>query len=215
MTTITLSRQQLHAIASLAHCASTDDITPIITAIKLTGISGGNITAIATDRYKIAELSFVVEEVTQDFEILINAKKLLAASKSIKGKASQFNQFMNITISGEVGNRTMKLDNHETSVTIPELVGNYPPVARLLDSAYDDIQNRHAPINKISLSPKHIADIAKVMPPEFTRAVELNNSAFIFNLSMVEDFDRVAPTLITRKDAPSFRALLQPNLILN
>lgn len=87
---VLFSAVEFRSIASVGVAASKDDVTPIIMSINLSNV-GGEIIAVATDRYRIARSKFtpstVQYEELPEFDITIPAESIIKFWNSIKVQA--------------------------------------------------------------------------------------------------------------------------------
>lgn len=210
-TTILLSREHLASLASVGYAASTDDVTPTIQTVQITTASN-ELTAIATDRYVVAEITFEPLSIEgYDTEILIHAPFLLKAAKSFPAKRGQ-SAPIRITISDEdeLG-REIEITDYDQSMTSREVKGNYPPVARLFPAELPS----DVTFTGWSLSPAKIAQLAKVIPPTATLR-EIKDEALTFKPTGDDEATgRKHAIQVTRGRHTSLRMLIQPATIYN
>lgn len=210
-TTILLSRKHLTSLASVAYAASTDGVTPTIETVHITTVSD-ELTAIATDRYVVAEITFEPLSIEgDDTEALIHAPFLLKAAKAFPAKRGQ-SAPIRITISDEdeLG-REIEITDYDQSMTSREVKGDYPPVARLFPTEIP----RDVTFAGWNLSPAKIAQLAKIIPPTTTLR-DMKGEP----LSFAPTGDDVATgrkhaIQVTRGKYAGLRMLIQPAIIYN
>lgn len=213
-TTFTVTRDQLTSIASLAYCASSDDVSPVITGVHVTIDSAGSITATATDRYIAAELTMQATDFTvaDTVEALMPGKWLLSAAKSVKGGASggRLPAIVTVTHTDEGAADSVSITNYDITVKSQLLSGNYPSVARLFpDNVPETVDN----FLGYNLNPHKLMQIAKVIPAGMSSR-ELKSSPILMRVGN-EERPSKSPVIVTRHRVEGFRAMIMPNLILS
>lgn len=208
--------QQLRAIVSTGVAAGADDITPVLQAISVTFDAETNeITAIATDRYRIARNRFTVSESDVfdgvSFTVLLPVKQITAFWNSVKTAALRGSvpvvfsvDFDGDTVTGfsvEYGGQTFN--------GVP-VSGNFPPVERLMPSV-SDVES-FKPASVFGLNPRFIGDLAKLFCADDLPRENLKNQSWFFHSQTVNDNSKPGPVYITRQGGVEY--LVQPNLIL-
>lgn len=210
-TTILIARDHFASLASVGYAASTDDVTPTIETVQISTVSD-ELTAIATDRYVVAEATFEPLSIEgDDTEILIHAPFLLKAAKTFPAKRGQ-STLIRIAISDEdeLG-REIEITDYDQKMSSREVKGNYPPVARLFPTEIpSDVS-----FAGWNLSPAKIAQLAKIIPPTTTLR-DMKDEP----LSFAPTGDDVATgrkhaIQVTRGKYAGLRMLIQPATIYN
>lgn len=201
---ITLSADELYSIASAAIAASKEDTTPILMAVQVR-VENGTLTAVATDRYRVARITFPVEgelaPVTIPRGLLERFTKALKASKT---------RMAVVTLSVE--DTIVTLSESLTGLTMRDSVvyGQYPPVERLIPTE----ESQFGECESINLNPAYAFDMSKLLHPSLT-ASDYKNGAPRMRFSKVDNPSRPGPVLFDRtiQDGQgSLEYLLQPNL---
>lgn len=215
-TEITMTREQFHAIASLAPFASRDDATPVIQSVSIQQ-HVKTVTAYATDRYRVAEM--VIEN---ENYVVVNDSPLIVSAKAMT-------QFAKMTPKGSTGEITIRYIEEEFAKRIEFSTphghlfsdtlnqthsGNYPPVARL----FPERDAEKLPFNPLTLNTNFVASAAKLFTPGECNTTPAKRSAnFEFSGTVSENANpkKPQPVLLTREDATAkIRVLIQPNLML-
>ncbi|MEO6943435.1 MAG: DNA polymerase III subunit beta [Lacisediminihabitans sp.] len=124
------------AVAQVAVAASRDDVTPVITGVQLE-ISQGNLSLIATDRYRVA-----VRDVEWDsgnsadqetVSALVPARTLQEVGKTFGHSAT-----VSVTITRGDERELIAFSAGEKTVTSLLIKGNFPPVKRLFPESVEN-----------------------------------------------------------------------------
>lgn len=228
ISTIHLTADQIASIASVAVAASRDDITPVITAVRLSA-EDGRVEAVATDRYRIARVQFALateeeEHPQSDIDgVSIPAKLLTDFVKSVRALKLR-TVGLTVTLAYDAGNPdalgmdkgaliTLTYSGMVTMSAAP-VYGNYPPVKRLIPA-----EDGLGEASMLALRMDWLADAAKLSLPGDSRA---KNETAVYRAQFVrtDNPNKPGPVLFTRKAgredlAPFAQYMVQPNLILN
>lgn len=243
MTTFTLSRQHIQAIASLSHAAEDhrSSVTPVLTHIQLQ-VTPAELQATATDRYVVAQLRSPMgnhvhtlrhgteildhhaprQEHLKPLTLLLPAAQLVALAKLMVSRKSLWASFT--TGDGDdyaspVGTVHIQDENGDALAAIPLAELNFPPVGRL----FPDDDAEHA-TSIVSLSPERITALSKVMSPAILalKPAYRKNVPMHFHFTKSEYSDKLGPVVVTRPlarderiEGETLRMLLQPNLLVN
>lgn len=130
MSTATLTLDVFHRVAALSAFASTKSSnTPILQGVQLR-ISGGELVALATDRYTLARVRHEHAETDELEPVVIPTPALTEALKSAKNSEL-------ISITHDSGSLTLDWGSGQLKTFAIE--GNYPPVERLFPDEPGDI----------------------------------------------------------------------------
>ena len=208
MTTFYLSQPQIRAVASLAVAGTRNPITPILGAIQLT-VTPSTVTAVATDRYMIAELTFPLGETVHTLPadgvtLVIDSVHLVSLSKDKTGFAFTFDQPEEarerypITAEGEWFGIVK---------TFPSLTGNFPSVGRLFaKETPDDLPNGTL------LNMALLGRVAKLILPGEKSAAAAAKELWEISCKVTEGH-KPAPVQLTRSSGTAaYRVLVQSNM---
>ncbi|MEO6505202.1 MAG: DNA polymerase III subunit beta [Terrimesophilobacter sp.] len=124
------------AVAQVAVAASRDDVTPVITGVQLE-ISQGNLSLIATDRYRVAvrDVEWDSAEPTDQETVsaLIPARTLQEVGKTFGHSAT-----VSVTITRGDERELIAFSADKKTVTSLLIKGNFPPVKRLFPEAVEN-----------------------------------------------------------------------------
>lgn len=205
MTTFNLTNAQLIAIASLANAGTRDSYTPILGGIQLT-VTPSKVTATATDRYVVAELSFPLGKTEhtipdEGIGIVIDSPNLVALAKEKCGFTFTFTQ--------DEGSYPITAEGDAYGIvrTFPSMAGNFPPAARLFyEDATDDLPNG------IVLNLAYLGRLSKLILPGEKSAAAAGKNPWTMSYHNSQSHKH-APVMLTRENGMgSYRALIQPNL---
>lgn len=208
---------EFRSIASVAVAASSDDVTPVITSVRIS-VESGQVTAVATDRYRIARSIFTptIEQEFSSGDILISAKELTKFWNSIKVNAlkSQLPITFAILVDNQYpDNKIASLEYDGMRIETHGMRGNYPPVEGLM-TGYDMAECSGVPA--VALKPKFLADLDKLFSA-FDSAKPSKDIAWTFRFKGTES-GKPGPVYITRNgersDGGVLDYLVQPNLLL-
>lgn len=212
--TVTLSLSEIESLATLHHATppakSDRDATPILAAVQLT-IAADRLTALATDRYMVAELTIpltVDHAVTgEPFTLQINSADLVELAKRVKRATGVRRDIPCAEFTITDDSYTINVYGQNLGEFRPA-AGNFPPVARFfdVDKILSDSPN-------VSLDPAKLARVGKVLTPHETGMKPAERASLSLTLEFTVQNDRPGPMLITRATKATehgFRALLQP-----
>jgi hypothetical protein len=205
----TLTTPQFLSIAStLVAAAPAKEVTPNIISAQIT-VTGQQLVAIATDRYRVARSTMILDEAPEgDFTVTIPRAFLESAAKQIRAlklPAAQPNVVL------EVAGTYLSVSAPGLTLSAEAASGNYPPVGRLFPE-----EDKLVDLGDVSLNAQFVADAGKLTHPALS---DPKRSPIRLRFSASGRPDRPGPVLITRKldDAKPGEALeylLQPNLLL-
>lgn len=229
LTGIAVTHDELRSIATLIHAASKDQGTPVISGVHVRA-EGRSIIAVATDRYRVAELTLTrtedyisgvdagafksSEDVADGFEAIIPTDLLTRAIKQLPRKSIlPTTPSIAVLYDSERNMVTIRDTMHGFDVSDAAIRGNYPPVARL----FPDVETMTAFAGALALKPAYLATLEKLRLPNHER-----EAAWQMRTNTSENPNKPAPVLFTIDDstryskggAAALRYLLQPNLIL-
>ncbi len=220
MTKIFFTPEEFRAVASVGVAASTDDVTPIINSVNISVTDAGEVTAVATDRYRIARVIFTprLDEAVIGGEdsITINAKELTKFWNGIKAVAIKSHMAIVLTFQDDedyTNSKTYSLEYDGSRVENRSVQGNFPPVGKLMTD-YDIEQCEGVP--SVVLNPNFLGDMVKFYHPRDDKKVNMKNVSWQFRFKQT-DSKKPGPVYITRgTDIAGARLdyLVQPNLLL-
>lgn len=221
MFTVTFTNSAVQAIATLHHSTpegkNDRSITPILAAIQLE-LTPEGWTARATDRYTVGELTGQMGahtlEAGESHEILLDSLSWVEIAKRIKADRG--------------GLITLEHDGNQVTVTgtdgliiavYLEIKGNYPPLARLFPA--DDSQS-FADIGQVAIDPRRLGRLDKIMTEHLLASSPDSRRHAPMSMrftSSSPDNPKPGPIVLKRHKAAdpesTFRALLQPNMLIN
>ena len=220
MTTFTLSHAQIAAIASVgaATPVSTSDrqITPILAAVQIT-VTPERVTAVATDRYIVTELSFPLGDTAHTLEpdsahvIMLDSKDLASIVKNatVSRSTRADRAFFTFTTSddAENGNVTVAHDYGQLIGEYRQIVGNYPPVARLFP---EDVE----PLTDMPhVNPAYFTRATKAHTPGETSTKERGGIMWQIAAAGTTHATKSGPILLTARVGADYRlrSLMQPS----
>lgn len=244
MTTFTLSRQHIQAIASLSNAAEdhrSPSPTLVLTHIELK-VTPAEFQATATDRYVVAQLRSPmgdhVHTLRHDTEILdhhaphqehlkpltllLPAVQLVALAKLMASRKLLWASFTTDNDDDYVSpTGTVHIEDEfgDALAAIPLAELNFPPMGRL----FPDDDAEHA-TNIVSLDPERVMALSKVMSPAMLALRPANRKSvpMHFQFTKSEYSDRLGPVVVTRPlpqderiEGETLRMLIQPNLLVN
>lgn len=207
--TIALTNDQLGAIASVGSCASTEGVTPIIEAIHVT-VQNCILTAVSTDRYRIARLQFPVE--SNDFAATINAKWLASFYASVKKMKSGRDMANELTIEGTA----VTLSNVLSQMTVSThmVYGQYPEVGRLIPE-WSEAPVEYAPLG---LRAELLVALTKLtLPGEASLTPAKRSGIWRMQHTTPAVEGKGMPVLFTQRskdERSTLEFLIQPNLLV-
>lgn len=196
--------------------SSTDDVAPALLQVKVSYDAESQlVTALATDRYRIARNRFTMRfaDLSQEsFEILLPAKQIAKFWTSVKSSALRHDGaiIMLDIVSGD-GQTVWSLEHDNQKVGGVELIGNFPPVERLMPDATPE----WSPAQGVSLNMTYVGDLAKLYAA--SDALRANLKGIPWQMFTQEtESGRPGPVYFTRPtdDGAIVDYLLQPNLIV-
>ncbi|GAB3040607.1 DNA polymerase III subunit beta [Parafrigoribacterium mesophilum] len=122
------------AVAQVAVAASRDDVTPVITGVQLE-ISQGNLSLIATDRYRVAvrDVDWDSDESAETVSALVPARTLQEVGKTFGHSAT-----ISVTVARGDERELISFSADKKKVTSLLIKGNFPPVKRLFPESVDN-----------------------------------------------------------------------------
>lgn len=152
MATVTINSDVFHRVVACAAFTGRDDMAPILSGVQLS-TAGGELRAVATDRYTAVRMAHPHSDVDELPAVVIPAKLLTDALKLAAKSA-----FVTVTHDSDSG--TVTIDCGTGAFTAPAIAGNYPPVERL----YWEGEDADIPAGTI-LDPTLLARLAKLTRP--------------------------------------------------
>jgi hypothetical protein len=207
MQSITLSPAHVHSIASAATATAKRDNTVLLEGVQLS-VSAGVVTALATDRYRVARITFATESAAAELEpVTISGALLAAFAKSLKtAKVMSKADAVTLTIDG--GRVVLA---HESGLQLAGeiYIGNFPPVGRLIDGY------KVGDVRDVYLKPAFVADAAKLSLPGDTKPADAKEAAWLVRFSD-SGSSKPGPVLMTRRgvatqSSGSIEYMVQPN----
>jgi hypothetical protein len=218
MTTIMFTPEEFRSVVSVGVAASTDDVTPIINAVQISVSETGEVTAVATDRYRIARVIFTPKMdgavIGGEDSVTINAKELTkfwSGIKAVAMKSSHIPIVLDITADGDHKKYTLEYDG--SRVESYAVRGSYPPVEKLM-TGYD--LDDCAGVPTVALKPSFLGDLAKMYHPRDDNRIKMSDIAWQFRFKVTES-SKPGPVYITRGSdivGATLDYLVQPNLLL-
>lgn len=212
----TLTQEQFRSVASVAHAASTDDVTPVLEHVKIS-VDNNTLIAVSSDRYRIAMVTIPnVEHIA--FEVLVPAKALLKLGTDAKRAKSSVQIELigdGVETSGRENMGAVRYDGLLVTVgsSTTELKpianvfnGNYPQVERIMDDVEKREQNG---ATGVMLNSTFLATLVKLFAPgDDWRKPDM---VFTFQFA-TQDGSKPQPVLAVREsDAGSVKYLVQPS----
>lgn len=210
--TLTLTPSELASIASVAVAASKESFPPIIQTVRLEVDESGELSAMATDRYRIARVRFIPRIAPGEaFAVTLPAKELVAFAKTV-GAPRHLEEIRFTLEVTDDGKRLVHLSAlvGGQSVRLVEVYGDYPSVARLIPSVED--LDKMGETGPLALNLKYVADAGKVSLPGDGRG---SMDVLRFYFTMTENPAKPGPVLLRREwNGATLDYLVQPNLML-
>jgi DNA polymerase III subunit beta len=124
------------AVAQVAVAASRDDVTPVITGVQLE-ISEGNLSLIATDRYRVAVRDVDWDSGNSADQATVNA---LVPARTLQevGKTFGHSATVSVTIARGDERELIAFSADNKTVTSLLIKGNFPPVKRLFPESVEN-----------------------------------------------------------------------------
>lgn len=123
MATVSLTPETLQYVANLSAFVSKDRYTPILSGVAVT-VSGGKITAIATDRYAIAQYKGETAKKGELPRVVIPAKLLTTAAEGSKVAAK-------VRLTHNETDNTITFDWGYGSASDSAIAGDFPPLEQV------------------------------------------------------------------------------------
>jgi DNA polymerase III subunit beta len=124
-----------NAISQVAVAASRDDVTPVITGVQLE-ISEGNLSLVATDRYRVAvrEIEWTAGDAApESATALVPARTLIEIGKTFGHSGT-----IAVAITSTDDRELIAFQADRKTVTSLLIKGNFPPVKRLFPETVDN-----------------------------------------------------------------------------
>jgi DNA polymerase III sliding clamp (beta) subunit (PCNA family) len=202
---ITLTTNEIGAIASLANCTSSADVTPVLTGIQVI-ITGGQLRAYSTDRYQAARLTIPVD--APDVSALLPAKWLSGFYATVKKE--RFATENVLTVEGNVLTISNERSGHSMGTTV--IAGQFPPMDRLYPELSDE------PVTHVpqSFRAELLATLTKLMLPVDAGLTPAKRFGVWRMQNTIGLSDKPGPMICSQqsKDGLStIELLIQPNLL--
>jgi hypothetical protein len=204
---VTISKEVLASIHSLAVSASKDEFTPVITQIAITR-EGDGLRAMATDRYMVASGLYrgvTFEDWAEEDVVLLDPKGL----KSVLDiKKSEKHSVMPIDIVKDAETGWVSgVINSVTSIDLGSVSGTFPPVMKLFPR-----ETEPSGVGTLALRPDFLAKLAKVLPPE---ARPSRDRVWAFEFRSIPESRKPEPVYARYSGADDYEleALIQPAII--
>jgi hypothetical protein len=174
---IVFSRQRFADLASVGNFATGDFGRPLLTGVFVRQNERGEITATATDSYKLAVITREAEELTGEFApVIIPADVLIRAAKAFK-------KAFKVTVSVEGDNVKISAPQFDDVYGCRVIDGNYPDVDSLIPERMginppaENGDGRYLP--QVAFNPYLLADTCKIAPWCNVSAKKYGNVAMI------------------------------------
>jgi DNA polymerase-3 subunit beta len=222
-TVVTLTADQFASIASATVAAApVKELTPIIQAVQV-GIEAGILTAVATDRYRVARITFPIEGAPDLEPVTIPRTFLDGFAKSIRAAKLPATSEITLTVTptepsnayhDPAATLTLASSYAGVSATASALQGNYPPVARLFPETLSD-----TPSPEISLNLARLADAEKLTHPALTATAIKASPGMRIRYTTSDNPAKPGPILVDhgariKPEQGTLEYLLQPNMLL-
>lgn len=197
MTTIHLTKNELHAIASMVNITAPKDHVRSMSMVQLTADLDGSVTAIATNRMVIGEQTFKLHNpVSLDEQLTI----MLSPSMLKTFKATKYDGSLSIT-----DNQITYTDYSGTSLSEPLPKDKMPDLSGYLPSKIDfDSIKSATDFTRLNLD--LLVQISKLRAPSDSKT---DNPVFDLYTQDVNDYGKPKPIILTRA-ARSLMAVVQP-----
>lgn len=160
MLEVTIKGSDLTDLATVSAFASTDKARPILAGVLIQYDAGSRvIKATATDSYKLATISREVDAGADSFTVLVDGKRLAAATKDAT-KATIRGGYVRFIFDADAGRVHVGPDSE--LYPVPVIEGTYPNIETVIpsDAAYRDA----AGVNQIAFNPVYVGQFAKIAP---------------------------------------------------
>lgn len=197
--TITLTREQFRSLASLATLTSSDAVTPVLSVINVT-ITAGQLTAVATDRYRLGRVQFPVAASDVTFKLEAKAlKSFMATAKKHAGDVTLLPDTDGVLVAA--GGSQILIGDSSRGVT-------FPPVERLITNWAEATTPG---IPELGLDLGFLADIKNIYAPSDPWKIDTHRG-LQFKFATGEH-GKPCPVLITDGD-DTLQILIQPKMKL-
>lgn len=164
---ITLSVEELYSIGSLTTVAQkANGDSPVLQTVRVES-DGTTVTAVATDRYRGARVTFPARGDSADVvaPVVIARGALERFVKAVKAAKRHKDDTVTIHVypAEEYQEPVIAFAEPSSGLVMTEqaVKGNYPPVERLFPASDDEFK----PFDTFHLNPAHVADAAKILHP--------------------------------------------------
>lgn len=203
---LALTPSQLASIASLGVFTAKNDVMQVLTGIHLS-VGNGLLTAMVTDRYRVARLIMPVDHTGADTSALIPAKALADFSKSAKS-VKTYAASTSITLEFSETGYLIKDALTQASAAGATVAGNFPPMNKM----FVEFENNQNSIDlaPVGINPTMFGDLAKLIDPQGKKLADHWTVEFRMTAT-----DRIAPIRASFEGdngAWSITALIQPRL---
>lgn len=201
MTTAHLNLAQLESIASVGVAAAgPKDVAPILGFIRVI-VEGTTLNAVATDRYRIARVTFDLADDAAhvDGQLFLKADDLARYVRSLKSARVNAHA-VSITIQDDEARATVTHVDGAAFVST-WLEGNYPPVERLIPDPTDAAA--FEPVDATTVRIDWLVDATKLRHPLDGKASK--EYPFTLRAKAVESYNgrkKLGPLYLVRKDGP-------------
>jgi hypothetical protein len=201
---IHFTAEEFRSIVSVGVVSSTDDVTPIICATNISFSEQGEVTAMATDRYRIARVQFTPLKLGEadvskgEDSVTINTKELAKFWATVKTDVMRGGFWITLETESFAGSPDMyTLSCASTGITVKgmEVYGNYPSVGKLMEG-YSEEEATGVP--SVGLNPNFLGDLAKMHHPRDFAKINMKFIAWTFR------FKATAPDEGSRKRNPVY-----------
>lgn len=203
---------QMRSIVSTGIAASADDITPVLQTVSLTfDAASCEVSAVATDRYRIARNRFTVSADNVfdgvSFTVLLPVKQLTTFWNSIKTAALRGDTpvIFSVDFDGDTVTGFSVEYGGQTFSGLP-VAGNFPSVDRLMPSESD--LESFIPAAVFGLNPRFVGDLSKLFSADDLPRENLKDTPWFFHSQTVNGGTKPGPLYITRPGGVDY--LVQP-----
>tara|TARA_R110000782_G_scaffold186634_1_gene276844 strand:- start:2168 stop:2857 length:690 start_codon:yes stop_codon:yes gene_type:complete len=226
---IHFTAEEFRSIVSVGVASSTDEVTPIICATNISFSEQGEVTAIATDRYRVARVQFTPLKLGEadvsrgEDSVTINTKELAKFWATVKTDVMRGGFWITLETESFAGSTDMyTLSCASTGITVKgmEVYGNYPNVGKLMEGYGED---EATGVPSVGLNPNFLGDLVKMYHPRDFAKVNMKFISWNFRFKATapeERSNKRNPVYITREaengGATSARLdyLVQPSMLV-
>jgi hypothetical protein len=226
---IHFTAEEFRSIVSVGVASSTDDVTPIICSTNISFSEQGEVTAIATDRYRVARVQFTPLKLGEpdvskgEDSVTINTKELAKFWATVKTDVMRGGFWITLETESFAGSPDMyTLSCASTGITVKgmEVYGNYPNVGKLMEG-YSEEEATGVP--SVALNPNFLGDLVKMYHPRDSGKVNMKFIAWTFRFKATaqdQGSNKRNPVYVTREaergGATSSRLdyLVQPSMLV-